>query len=226
VPVFPDPSKSWPAAAPAEVKARIRASVLAARRAMPPEVRTGADAAIRTALAALARGRSRITGYVPLPGEPGGADLPAVLADAVAPGELLLPVLGADLDLDWARYTGDLVRAARGLREPAGPRLGVDAVASADLVVVPAVAVDRQGTRLGRGGGSYDRALARVGRGVLVVAALYDGELVDRLPAQAHDRPVGAVVTPTGGFGRLRGPGRPRDSGQPRDSGRVRDPDG
>jgi 5-formyltetrahydrofolate cyclo-ligase len=70
--------------------------------------------------------------------------------------------------------------------------------------VVPAVAVDRQGTRLGRGGGSYDRALARVRPGVLVVAALYDGELVDRLPVQAHDRPVGAVVTPGGGFGRFR----------------------
>ncbi len=180
--------------------------MLAARRAMPAEVRTRADAALCTALAALARGRTRITGYVPLTGEPGGPALPAALAEAVAPGELLLPVLGADLDLDWARYTGPdgLRPATRGLREPAGPRLGAAAVATADLVVVPAVAVDRRGVRLGRGGGSYDRALARVGPAVLVVAVLYDGELVDRLPAQGHDRPVNGVVTPGGGFGRLR----------------------
>jgi len=180
--------------------------MLAARRAMPEGVRETADAAICAVLAGLARERVRITAYVPLPAEPGGPDLPAVLAEAVAPGELLLPVLRPDLDLDWARYTGPngLRPASRGMREPAGPRLGVAAVAAADLVVVPAVAVDRIGIRLGRGGGSYDRVLARVAPGVLVVAPLYDGELVDRLPARAHDRPVSGVVTPGSGFGRLR----------------------
>jgi 5-formyltetrahydrofolate cyclo-ligase len=206
VPVFPDPALPSEAATRKRVKAELRAAMLAARRAMPPGGRTRADAALCAALAALARGRSRITAYVPLAGEPGGPDLPEVLAGAVAPGELLLPVLAADLDLDWARYTGPdgLRPAARGLREPAGPRLGAAAVATAELVIVPAVAVDRQGVRLGRGGGSYDRALARVPSGVLVVAPLYDGELVDRLPAQDHDRPVVGVVTPAGGFGRLR----------------------
>jgi len=52
--------------------------------------------------------------------------------------------------------------------------------------------------RLGRGGGSYDRALARLGPGTLIVAALYDGEFVSALPFEDHDVPVHAVVTPSG----------------------------
>lgn len=65
---------------------------------------------------------------------------------------------------------------------------------------MPAVAVDRTGLRLGRGGGSYDRALARVGPAILTVALLYDGELVSRLPAEPHDQRVRAAVTPSGGW--------------------------
>ncbi len=112
--------------------------------------------------------------------------------------DALLPVLCPDLDLDWAEYTGALVPGRFGLREPAGPRLGPAAIGSASLVIVPAVAVDRRGVRLGRGGGSYDRALARVPAGTMIVAALYDGELVTALPADEHDVRVTAVATPAG----------------------------
>jgi 5-formyltetrahydrofolate cyclo-ligase len=129
-------------------------------------------------------------------GEPGGADLPGVLASVCR--RLLLPIVQPDHDLDWAVYSGDLVPAAFGLREPPGPRLGPAAITQAQLVVVPALAVDRRGVRLGRGGGSYDRALARVGPGTLLIAALYDDELVDELPAEPHDIRVHAVVTPAG----------------------------
>ncbi|PSK58900.1 5-formyltetrahydrofolate cyclo-ligase [Micromonospora sp. MH33] len=73
-------------------------------------------------------------------------------------------------------------------------------MAGADLVVVPALAVDRRGYRLGRGGGSYDRALARVPATVPTVALLHDGELVEVVPAQPHDRPVRFVITPGGGL--------------------------
>jgi 5-formyltetrahydrofolate cyclo-ligase len=116
-------------------------------------------------------------------------------------------VLRPDLDLDWAAWSvGDpLPPAGRGLREPAGPRLGPTAIAYATLVFVPAVAVDRRGRRLGRGGGSYDRALARVAASALTVALLHDGELVDALPTERHDRPVRAVVTPRAGLVRLDG---------------------
>jgi 5-formyltetrahydrofolate cyclo-ligase len=114
--------------------------------------------------------------------------------------ELLLPVVLPDRDLDWARYDGSLAPggALLGVAEPNGPRLGPDAIAGVDLVLVPAVAVSLTGVRVGRGGGSYDRALARVSPGTRVVALLYDDELRAELPADAHDRPVTAVLTPSG----------------------------
>jgi 5-formyltetrahydrofolate cyclo-ligase len=112
---------------------------------------------------------------------------------------VVVPVLRDDLDLDWAQYVGThhLAQGSRGLWTPDGPRLGVDAVARADVVVVPAVAVDEHGVRLGRGGGSYDRALARVPEGRPVLALLYDGERRAVVPAEAHDRHVTTLVTPT-----------------------------
>ena len=118
---------------------------------------------------------------------------------------VLLPVLRADLDLDWASYEGpDSLRAGpRGLTEPAEPPRGVAAVSRADLVIVPALAVDRRGMRLGRGGGSYDRALARVGPQVPTIAFLYDAELLDEVPAAPHDQRVRLVARPQTGITRL-----------------------
>jgi 5-formyltetrahydrofolate cyclo-ligase len=111
---------------------------------------------------------------------------------------VVLPVLREDGDLDWASYEGpeSMVPGPRGLLDPGETRRGVAAVARADAVLVPALAVDRAGNRLGRGGGSFDRALARVGPLVPLIALLYDDELVARLPAEAHDVPVRAVVRP------------------------------
>jgi len=136
-----------------------------------------------------------IAAYVPVGSEPGGADLPDVLASHA---RVLLPVLLPDGDLDWAAFSGTLVSGPRGLREPEGPRLGPAAVRSADLVLVPALAVDRRGMRLGRGGGSYDRALGRVPVGTFTCTLLYEGEWPVDVPLDPHDRPVTAVVTPRG----------------------------
>ncbi|MEU6115731.1 5-formyltetrahydrofolate cyclo-ligase [Streptomyces sp. NPDC047117] len=116
---------------------------------------------------------------------------------------VLLPVLLPDNDLDWAAYEGPerLVKAGRGLLEPAGPRLGPEAVTEAEAVLLPGLAVDRRGLRLGRGGGSYDRVLARLERAgatPALVVLLYDGEVLAEVPAEAHDRPVQAAVTPSG----------------------------
>ncbi|MEU7903009.1 5-formyltetrahydrofolate cyclo-ligase [Actinoplanes sp. NPDC049118] len=179
-------------------KIALRDQLLAARRSLPPESRASAAAAVQAALQDLVRAQSPtiIAGYVPVGPEPGGADLPEVLA-----GRLILPVLLPDNDLDWVRYEGpeSLRPGPRGLREPVGPRLGPEAVASATLLVVPALAVDRSGLRMGRGGGSYDRALARAAN-AYSVALLHDGEFLPSVPAEPHDRRVRAVITPAEGL--------------------------
>ncbi|MFS8200570.1 5-formyltetrahydrofolate cyclo-ligase [Streptomyces sp. CWNU-52B] len=146
-----------------------------------------------------------VAAYVSVGSEPGTrALLDALHARGV---RVLLPVLLPDNDLDWGTYDGAaaLVRVRHGgrmaLLEPAGDRLGPDAVLTADTVLLPGLAVDGRGMRLGRGGGSYDRVLARLERAAAdpaLVVLLYDSEVVGLVPGEAHDRPVHAAVTPSG----------------------------
>jgi 5-formyltetrahydrofolate cyclo-ligase len=139
-----------------------------------------------------------VTAYVAVGSEPGTAPL---LDALVAAGKrVLLPVVLPDLDLDWAAYAGDhdLAPARYGLLEPVGSRLGVEAVATADVVLVPGMAVSARGERLGKGGGCYDRALARVPHGTFTCVLLYDDEVGVDVPVEPHDRPVTAAASPTG----------------------------
>ncbi|MDT0464375.1 5-formyltetrahydrofolate cyclo-ligase [Streptomyces sp. DSM 41699] len=146
-----------------------------------------------------------VAAYVSVGEEPGTlALLDALRARGV---RVLLPVLLPDNDLDWGAYTGpdSLAPVRHGSRmallEPVGERLGPEAVRQADAVLLPGLAVDARGMRLGRGGGSYDRVLARLeraGADPALVVLLYDTEVVERVPEEGHDRPVHAVVTPSG----------------------------
>jgi 5-formyltetrahydrofolate cyclo-ligase len=138
-----------------------------------------------------------VAAYISIGTEPGTGPLIDQLA---AMGRrVILPVVLPDLDLDWAVYDGpDSLERRRGLLEPVGRRLGPEAVATADVVLTPGLAVDRTGMRLGRGGGCYDRALGRVPVGTFVCTLLYCDEVVEEVPSAAHDRPVTAVVTPAG----------------------------
>ncbi len=181
-------------------KVALRDRLLTDRRRRPL-LEVGTDAvAIAQHLAATTEVRraATVAAYVSVGQEPGTGPLLDLLA--AAGKRVILPVLLPDNDLDWAAYDGpdNLVAAGRGLLEPVGRRLGPEAVATADVVLAPALAVDRTGMRLGRGGGSYDRALGHVPVGTFVCALLYDGELLDRVPHDDHDRPVTAVVTPSG----------------------------
>ena len=157
-----------------QAKPDLRRRLLAARAALPDAARAAGDDARDAVLAPLLAG-ARVAAYASFGTEPRTSEL-------VAPATLL-PVLRPDRDLDWAAGDG-------GLR-------GLEAVAQCDLVLVPALAVDRRGVRLGRGGGSYDRALLRATG--LVVALLHEGELLDEpLPSEPHDVPVHAVALPSG----------------------------
>jgi 5-formyltetrahydrofolate cyclo-ligase len=164
-------------------KSALRTSLLAAR-ARRSELDLAA-ARVWVAAAAVTRAGSLpcVAAYEPLRKEPGSLTL---LAGLTSHGcRVLVPITQPDHDLSWSAW-------------PSTEPLGVDAIRSADLVFVPALAVDSAGNRLGRGGGSYDRALARVGAGVPVVALIFDEELLPSVPTDDWDRPVTEALTPLG----------------------------
>ena len=166
---------------------RARRRELASRR----DLAADGERLARHALAEVRRradGAATITAYEPLPGEP---DVGALLREAYGLGlRILVPITLADLDLDWAQWSP----------QGHGPPLGKDAVASVTVAFVPGLAVDAGGTRLGQGGGCYDKALPRFAPDAPVICVLHPEE--DRtspaLPCEAHDRRVDAVITADG----------------------------
>ncbi|WP_433635026.1 5-formyltetrahydrofolate cyclo-ligase [Nocardia sp. CA-120079] len=145
-----------------------------------------------------------VCAYVPVRGEPGSTAMLTALRTAGA--RVLLPVTGPPGPLQWAEFTGidDLRRAGFGLLEPVGEVL-TDAIALAELILVPALAVDRRGVRLGRGAGYYDRTLPAARSTARLIAVVRDDELLDRLPEEPHDLRMGWALTPHGGLHRLGG---------------------
>ena len=182
-------------------KAAMRAAHVAARRDLRgTERKRELDNAIVAATLACiddfgARG-TNIAAYNPLGSEPGPADFAAQLATAAR--TLFLPISLPGGVLAWAQHGASDAAGALGITEPHGPRYNSNVLRSCGLVVAPALAVDRQGMRLGKGAGYYDRALA--GLGVPVAAVVYDWEVVDAVPHDAHDQAVDAVITPEGFF--------------------------
>jgi len=149
---------------------------------------------------------STVCAYVPVGTEPGSIEMLDMLLRRS--GRVLLPVArtngdgikGMPLPLRWGEYRpGALVAGPWGLLEPPEPALPESALADAALVIVPALAVDRLGVRLGRGRGFYDRSLGGRDPQACLVAMVRDVEFVDELPAEAHDVPMTHVITPGGG---------------------------
>jgi 5-formyltetrahydrofolate cyclo-ligase len=186
----------------AAAKAALRASVNDSRRRQPAEQRATAGRLIRDHVLSMPQAEmaGTVAAYFSFGTEPGTHSL--IFGMWKRGTYVILPRLRPDGDLDWASYEGpdSLVPGSRGVLEPSEPSRGVAAISRAALVLVPALAVDQAGLRLGRGGGSYDRALARVGERVPVIALLYDGELIGQVPAEPHDRPVSAVALPSRGI--------------------------
>jgi 5-formyltetrahydrofolate cyclo-ligase len=180
----------------------LRRRLAAARAAMPDSQRASASRQIRDHVLEMPEvsAAGTVAAYYSIGTEPDTHGL--VFALWKRGSYVVLPVLLPDGDLDWASYEGpdSLAPGPRGLLQPTEPLRGPQTVARADIVLVPGLAVDTSGCRLGRGGGSYDRALARVGEQVPTIALLYDDELLPRVPALPHDRKVRAVARPSHGI--------------------------
>jgi 5-formyltetrahydrofolate cyclo-ligase len=173
-----------------ELKRELRADLSARRASMAydPDLADG----IMRQLAELvsARASRRVACYLPFGNEP---DTELFIDWAMDAGiEVLLPVSLASGELEWVLYEGETEPGIFGFAEPVGKAGSLDGV---DLVIAPALAVDQNGNRLGKGKGYYDRALE--GKNLPVVAVVYDDELLEAVPVEPHDQPVDAVVTPS-----------------------------
>lgn len=173
-------------------KTTLRPALLAARRAIVAgRDREADDRALAGHVLALAadlglRAGATVAAYEAMRTEPPtAATIDALVAHGI---RVLVPITLPDNDLDWCD-------AGDERRMPAGP----GAVSAAGLVLAPGLAADATGTRLGRGGGSYDRALARRGAGARVLVVLHPGEVgAQPLPRDAHDLPVDGALTADG----------------------------
>ena len=198
MPRNPKPGSGSSATAAAKLALRDRLLTRRHRRSLAEGAAAAAAIARQLLAADEVRRAATVAAYVSMPGEPGTGLLLDALREAGT--RVILPVLRPDDDLDWASYEGPtrLQSARFGLLEPDGPRLGRVAVATADVVLLPGLAVSSTGLRLGRGGGSYDRVLARVPVGTFTCVLLFDEELDQAVPVEAHDLPVAAAATPQG----------------------------
>lgn len=212
-PSVPEPASAGPVAGVddvVEAKAALRARLRAARRARTPERRAAESAAATGHLwdwlgprvaEALAGGEAVVATVLPMPTEPDTAPLRERLVAAGA--RVLVPVIEPGRRLSWTAWHPGVAtaRAANApVDEPVGPRHGVEALAGAVAVVMPALAVAEDGMRLGQGGGYYDRFLAELPLSVPTVALVFEDELLPAgaVPAEPTDRPVDAVVTAAG----------------------------
>ena len=185
-------------------KTELRAEILLARRTLAPQLHDAEAHALCGHLPAFIGGGETVCAYVAIGSEPGSDELiDSLLRRGV---RVLLPVArddgaGLPVPLQWGEYRpGGLVKARFGLREPAEPWLPAYTIAAATVVLVPSLAVDRAGVRLGRGAGFYDRSLPLAAPTAQLVAVVRDDELVDRLPAEPHDVRMTHALTPNGGL--------------------------
>ncbi|MCP4379271.1 MAG: 5-formyltetrahydrofolate cyclo-ligase [bacterium] len=131
--------------------------------------------------------------FLPMPGEISALDI--ARAAWLSGKRVAVPKIRAPGVMDAIVINSlnqDLAPGAMGILEPTGN--DVLAMSELDLIVTPALAYDRTGNRLGRGGGYYDRFISQ-SEGSLVCGLIFDGQLLDELPVEPHDQPVDMLVT-------------------------------
>lgn len=170
----------------------------------PIPVRNRAEAeGIARQIRALASSMGEVTLpalFAPTPLEPDMSLTLGLFEHALLP--VLLDEAGAPVgEPRWGLWEAGraLVTLGRPPAQPDGEARGAESLKEADLIVIPALAASADGTRLGQGGGWYDRALMHRSPGVPVVAAIFDDEVLEAgiIPAEPHDVPIDAIVTPT-----------------------------
>lgn len=181
-------------------KTALRDRMMTERAALPSTARARASATIARRLSSLPELQTAgtVLAYVAFGTE---VDLGAYLTGLLEDGRrLCLPwVDGPQLRIARVRdLARDLAPGWRGVPEPREDRRRESDPATVDAVVTPGLAFDRQGHRLGYGGGHFDRLLVRLRPGTFVVGVAFDGQLVDAVPVEAHDAAVDAVVTESG----------------------------
>ncbi|MBW2289225.1 MAG: 5-formyltetrahydrofolate cyclo-ligase [Deltaproteobacteria bacterium] len=181
-------------------KSRIRRGAGARRREIAPaEAADAAERICRALFSAFDFDASlRVGLYAALPDEVPTRPLFDALVSAGV--ECLLPRVASDGHLDFARTTrwGDLRVGAFGVLAP-NASAPTASFAAGDLVVVPGVAFDRRGARLGRGGGCYDRTFPPGGGPAVQLCGMaYEVQIEDSIPATSHDRGMDAIVTEHG----------------------------
>lgn len=182
-------------------KPELRTKILAARRALSELERAAETRSLQTQISELTAGAGTVGAYIPVGSEPGAAHDSVPLLDALIGVRILLPIARTGRPMQWAEYRpGELVAAPFGLREPPPPWLSPESIGAATVLLVPALAVDQHGNRLGRGAGFYDRALPLAAADARLVAVVRDDELLDAIPAEPHDVPMTHALTPGRGL--------------------------
>lgn len=183
---------------PAAAKAAFRREIRIARRARSESDREKAASRLAPRALPSLGDCGTVACYRSMPIEPGTA----VLIDLLRQRDIrvLLPrVNGTSLEWVELRDSTTFIESDLGIQEPEGSTIA-DALSDCDAIVLPALAVSRDGIRLGQGGGFYDGALQGVPAfadgGPMRIALLFEGELIDSLPRESHDARVNQVVTP------------------------------
>lgn len=173
-------------------KQSLRAQLKLRRAAAAYDPELAAELNVQLAELCLANGAKRIACYLAHTSEP---DTELFIDWALENEiEVLLPIAKENGDLDWVIFDGQTQVGIFGFAEAVGETVSPNGI---DLMIIPALAIDQSGMRLGKGKGYYDRALAELNPKPPIVAVVFDDELIESIPAEEHDHPVDAAVTPS-----------------------------
>lgn len=180
-----------------EAKAELRRVIRLSRKARTPSLIKDAAVPFTQHLTSVATDSSwtRIAAFLPTSTEP---PITQFLTEFIAAGGwCAVPESGVDGGLSWhtldVGFDSNLTHDSEGMPVPSRPN--PTQLVDIDVILVPAAAVDLGGSRLGWGKGYYDRFLATIDGSAMVIAIVFDSDVVEEIPVEPHDKPVNLIVT-------------------------------